>query len=280
MPRLTPGGEAEVVGVDDERALRAIAAGAHRGFTPLHHVALDGDGQPAPAAACAPRRARGCGRGARSRSAGSPASPVATIAGSSPAASSLQSAALTPRNPKSVKTSRPPGARWAGAPAITRSSSAQPSGPPLSAVAAASSRSRPGGVGIWGGLVQIRSKVMPAHRLEAVAQPHLDRSATPLSDRVRPRAAHRRRPPRRSRPPEHPPARPAPRPGRCRCRSRAPGSPGRAPAGAGRRASEPALGGCAPSSTVKVAPSWTKSSTPASPARRPVAGHRPITRRK
>src|SRR4029077_9867647 len=37
------------------------------------------------------------------------------IAGSSPASASLPSAALTPRKPKSVKTSRPPGRRGAGA---------------------------------------------------------------------------------------------------------------------------------------------------------------------
>src|SRR6266545_1421527 len=101
--------------------------------------------------------------------------------GSSPAASSRASAPLRPRNANIVKISRPPSARCAGAPAITRSSTSQPSTPPLSAAASGSSRSRPGGVGIWGGLVQIRSKRRPA--TGASPSPSLTStvSATPLS---------------------------------------------------------------------------------------------------
>src|SRR5206468_2823986 len=61
------------------------------------------------------------------------------IAGARPAASIFAHAAFGPRNAKSVKISRPPGTRCRGAPAITRSSSCQPSAPPLSATAAAAS---------------------------------------------------------------------------------------------------------------------------------------------
>src|SRR3989338_7721903 len=63
----------------------------------------------------------------------------ATIDGPSPAASSLAYAVFRPRNAKIVNTSRPPGRRWPRAPAITRSRSAQPSAPPLSAGAPGSS---------------------------------------------------------------------------------------------------------------------------------------------
>ena len=78
----------------------------------------------------------------------------------------------------------------------------------------------------------------PAHRREAVAQEHLDAIRHAVDHRVRARAAHRRvhhvgRDHPRSRR-----ARPAPRPGRSRCRSRASDRP-RAPAGGGRTAASP-----------------------------------------
>ena len=113
----------------------------------------------------------------------------------------------------------------------------------------------------------------PAHRLEAVAEPDVDPVRHPVEHRVLPRAAHRRLHHVGG---DHAGARArgaAPRPGRCRCRSRARARPGARWRWRQKR-SEPALGGCAPSATLKVAPSYTKRSTPA------VVGHLPITRRK
>jgi hypothetical protein len=65
-------------------------------------------------------------------------------------------------------------------PAITRSRSSQPSTPPLSAAAPGSSRSRPGGVGIWGGLVQMRSKACPRAGSKQSPRRTSSRSATPF----------------------------------------------------------------------------------------------------
>jgi len=101
--------------------------------------------------------------------------------------------------------------------------------PPLSAAAAASSRSRPGGVGIWGGLAQMRSKRRPAtarsSRPGAPRRDHPRRCARhcparnpppPGSRRWRPRGTRRGRPARR----------PAPCPRRSRARARPRGNEG------------------------------------------------------
>src|SRR4029453_2156275 len=106
--------------------------------------------------------------------------------GSRPRPARRSSADFTPRKPNRVKTRRPPGPRCAGAPSITRASSRQPSGPPLSAAAAASLRSRSGGVGICGGLVAMRSNVIPRTGSKPSPRRTLTRAATPFTTPLSP----------------------------------------------------------------------------------------------
>ncbi len=152
-----------------------------------------------------------------------------------------------------MKTSRPPRFRWAGAPAITRSSRLQPSRPPLSAAAAASARSRSGGVGIWGGLVQIRSKVSPRTGSNPSPRRTSTRSATPFSTAFA--RAHWTAASTTSVATTRAPARAA-----ITAASPIPvpissiRSPGQT-ATWRQKSREPALGGCAPSATMNVQPS-------------------------